>query len=68
MWFPTWIPWRRYESETETETEQKGASTTEYALLLALVVVVLISSLSSLGAALRSRLQDIITQLTTAGG
>ncbi len=66
MWFPTWTLWRRYKSETETE--QKGASTTEYALLLALVVVVLISSLSSLGAALRSKLQDIITQLTTAGG
>lgn len=51
-----------------TEAKQRGASTTEYALLLALVVVVLISSLSSLGAALRARLQDIIAQLTTAGG
>lgn len=61
-----WVLSRRIGSMTEAK--QRGASTTEYALLLALVVVVLISSLSSLGAALRARLQDIIAQLTTAGG
>lgn len=43
-----------------------GATTTEYALLLALVVVVLIGTLTSLGAALNDKLRDIIDQITNA--
>jgi len=41
----------------------RGASTTEYALLLTLVVVVLIGSLTALGAALRDKLNSIVTSL-----
>ncbi|MEW6309174.1 MAG: Flp family type IVb pilin [Bacillota bacterium] len=40
-----------------------GATTAEYALLLALVVIVLISTLTELGAALRDKLQQIILSL-----
>lgn len=43
-----------------------GATTTEYALILALVVIVLISSLTALGNALQDKLSDIITQIKTA--
>lgn len=46
---------------------EEGATITEYALLLALVVVVLISTLSALGAALNSKLLDIISQIQGAG-
>jgi Flp pilus assembly pilin Flp len=46
---------------------ERGAATTEYALLLALVVVFLISTLNQLGQALRSKLLEIIAQLTGAG-
>ncbi len=46
---------------------ERGATTTEYALILALVVVVLIGSLSSLGAVLQERLQEIIAQIQGAG-
>jgi len=41
-----------------------GVTTAEYALLLALVVVVLISSLTTLGATLQDKLQNIIDTLT----
>lgn len=40
-----------------------GATTAEYALLLALVVIVLMSTLTELGAALRDKLQQIILSL-----
>lgn len=43
---------------------ERGVTTAEYALLLALVVVVLISSLTTLGATLRDKLQGIIDTLT----
>ena len=42
---------------------KNGATTAEYALLLALVVIILISSLSSLGQALQDRLQEIIQSI-----
>lgn len=47
---------------------RRGASTAEYALLLALVVIVLISALSTLGGVLNEKLQAIIEQLNQAGG
>ncbi|GEM_PF-2388795 len=50
-----------------TVSGESGATTTEYALILALVVVVLIGSLSSLGAVLQERLQEIIAQIQGAG-
>jgi len=43
---------------------ERGVTTAEYALLLALVVVVLISSLTTLGATLQDKLQNIIDTLT----
>lgn len=43
-----------------------GATTAEYALLLALVVIILIGTLSQLGQALNGRLQDIIASLNAA--
>jgi Flp pilus assembly pilin Flp len=46
---------------------QEGVSTTEYALLLALVVIVLITTLGTLGDALKAKLDGIIAQLTGAG-
>lgn len=46
---------------------QEGATTAEYALLLALVVIVLISTLSELGGVLQGKLEDIITELQGAG-
>lgn len=46
---------------------QGGATTAEYALVLALVVIVLIGALSTLGGALNSRLLDIVDQLNQAG-
>lgn len=52
--------WRRAWSE-------RGATTAEYALVLALVVVVLIGALSTLGGALQNRLLDIVDQLNQAG-
>lgn len=45
--------------------DQRGATTAEYALLLALVVVILIGTLSQLGQALNGKLQDIINSLNT---
>ncbi len=42
---------------------QRGATTAEYALLLALVVITLIGTLSALGGALNSKLQGIINNL-----
>lgn len=45
----------------------RGVTTAEYALLLALVVVVLISSLTTLGATLKDKLQGIIDTLTGVG-
>ncbi len=47
--------------------DERGATTAEYALLLALVVVILITTLSQLGAELNSKLLDIIAQLREAG-
>ncbi|MHB0886592.1 MAG: hypothetical protein ACYC6V_02895 [Bacillota bacterium] len=44
-----------------------GASTTEYALLLALVVVILIGSLTALGETLRDKLQEIINSIKASG-
>ena len=45
---------------------KNGATTAEYALLLALVVIILISSLTALGQALQNRLQDIIQSINAA--
>lgn len=47
--------------------DERGVTTAEYALLLALVVVVLISSLTTLGATLQDKIQDIIDSLTGVG-
>lgn len=44
-----------------------GASTTEYALLLALVVIILIGSLTALGETLRDKLQEIIDKIKASG-
>jgi len=46
---------------------ESGATTAEYALLLALVVIILISTLSQLGAELNAKLLEIIEQLREAG-
>lgn len=46
--------------------ESRGATTAEYALLLALVVIILIGTLSQLGQALNGRLQDIISSINSA--
>lgn len=43
---------------------ESGAATTEYALVLALVVVILITTLTSLGAALQDRIQSIIDSIS----
>lgn len=43
---------------------RRGATTTEYALLLALIVVALIGTLSALGAVLNDKLGDIIQELS----
>lgn len=42
---------------------QRGATTAEYALLLALVVITLIGTLTTLGGALNAKLQSIINNL-----
>ncbi|MEW6725201.1 MAG: Flp family type IVb pilin [Bacillota bacterium] len=47
---------------------EEGASTTEYALLLALVVIILIGSLSQLGQALKGKLSEIIQSIQSAAG
>ncbi len=44
-----------------------GATTTEYALVLALVVVILIGTLTALGDALREKLQTIIEKIRASG-
>ncbi|MCL4426522.1 MAG: Flp family type IVb pilin [Firmicutes bacterium] len=44
----------------------RGATTAEYALVLALVVVILISSLTALGNALNQKIKMIIDQITNA--
>lgn len=46
---------------------QRGATTAEYALILALVVIVLISTLTQLGNVLKAKLMEIINQLSSAG-
>lgn len=48
--------------------DAKGATTTEYALVLALVVVILIGTLNELGTTLKMKLQEIIYSLDSAGG
>lgn len=45
---------------------RRGATVTEYALVLALVVIVVIGSLSSLGAALQAKLAEIIREVSGA--
>lgn len=44
----------------------RGATTAEYAMLLALVVVILIGTLSQLGQALNTKLVGIISSLNEA--
>lgn len=46
--------------------DARGATTAEYALLLALVVIVLIGTLRGLGAALDGKISDIITSIGNA--
>lgn len=46
--------------------EERGATTAEYALLLALVVITLIGTLTTLGSALNAKLQSIINNLNGA--
>ncbi len=46
---------------------ERGATSAEYALVLALVVVTLISTLTALGAALNDKLRSIIDQISNAG-
>lgn len=46
--------------------EESGATTAEYALVLALVVVILISTLTALGNSLNQKLKGIIDQITNA--
>lgn len=43
--------------------DETGATTTEYALVLALVVVVLIGTLNTLGTTLQAKLSEIIQQI-----
>ncbi|NPV70823.1 MAG: Flp family type IVb pilin [Firmicutes bacterium] len=45
---------------------ERGATSAEYALVLALVVVTLITALSALGAALNDKLHSIIEQISNA--
>lgn len=47
--------------------DERGATTAEYALILALVAVVLIGALSQLGMALSSKIQSIADTLGGAG-
>jgi Flp pilus assembly pilin Flp len=47
-------------------SSEGGATTAEYALILTLVVIMLISSLSSLGVALQTKLRAIIEQINAA--
>ncbi|MCL4368041.1 MAG: Flp family type IVb pilin [Actinobacteria bacterium] len=49
------------------QLRERGATTTEYALVLALVVVVLITTLQSLGSVLNSKLNTIISSISGAG-
>lgn len=46
--------------------KRKGASTAEYALILALVVIILIGTLTQLGQALTTKLQGIINEINNA--
>ncbi len=45
---------------------KKGATTTEYSLILALVVIVLITTLRTLGTTLNAKLHTIISSLNGA--
>jgi pilus assembly protein Flp/PilA len=45
---------------------RRGASTAEYALILALVVIILIGTLTQLGQALTAKLQGIISEINNA--
>ncbi|MBX6377092.1 MAG: Flp family type IVb pilin [Clostridia bacterium] len=47
-------------------SSERGASTAEYALLLALVVVFLITALSELGQTLAGRIQGIVQDINSA--
>lgn len=46
--------------------DEAGATTTEYALVLALVVVVLIGTLNTLGTTLQAKLLEIVQQIGQA--
>ncbi len=63
MIFPGW--WRLWLRACRAGwlTGQRGATTAEYALLLALVVITLIGTLTTLGGALNAKLQTIINNL-----
>nr|MBO2508536.1 Flp family type IVb pilin [Bacillota bacterium] len=50
-----------------TARSQRGATTAEYALVLALVAIALIGVLGQLGQALDMRLDEIIDQISGAG-
>ncbi len=45
---------------------ERGATSAEYALILALVVITLITTLSALGATLNAKLTSIIDQISNA--
>jgi Flp pilus assembly pilin Flp len=47
-------------------SSERGATSAEYALILALVVITLITTLSALGAALNHKLTSIIDQISNA--
>lgn len=48
--------------------DARGATTAEYALLLALVVIVLIATLRGLGNALDTKISEITSQISGAAG
>lgn len=47
---------------------EKGATTTEYAILLAVVVIALIATLQKLTTALDTKITEIISGIREAGG
>lgn len=49
-------------------TRDQGATTTEYAILLAVVVIALIATLQKLTTALDTKILDIISGIRDAGG
>lgn len=61
------VTWLRDRWPLPRLRDRSGATTAEYALLLALVVIMLIGTLGTLGQVLNSKLQGIIDQLSQAG-